>query len=81
MYGSNSFSGFGAEKPNPWRLWAQKIASPLPKQLFQTLAQQQPATVFAKVASNLELRAWIRVSDFATVSATGFSKLVRSPAL
>ena len=62
MYGSNSFSGFGAEKPNPWRIWAQKVSSPLPKQLFQTLAQQQSAIAFARVASNLELRAWIELA-------------------
>ena len=63
MYGSGSnFSGFGAEKPNPWRIWGQKIASPLPKQLFQTLAQQQSATAFARVAHNLELRAWIELA-------------------
>ena len=63
MYGSGSnFSGFGAEKPNPWRIWGQKIASPLPKQLFQTLAQQQSAAAFARVAHNLELRAWIELA-------------------
>ena len=63
MYGSGSnFSGFGAEKPNPWRIWAQKIASPLPKQLFQTLAQQQSTRSFARVAHNLELRAWVELA-------------------
>lgn len=63
MYSSGSnFSGFGAEKPNPWYIWAQKVPSPLPKQLFQTLAQQQPANTFAKVASNLELRAWVELA-------------------
>ena len=63
MYGSaNSFSGFGTEKPNPWRIWGQKILSPLPKQLFQTLAQQQSAKDFAQVASNLELRAWVELA-------------------
>ena len=63
MYSSGSnFSGFGAEKPNPWRIWGQKIASPLPKQLFQTLAQQQSAAAFARVANNLELRAWIELA-------------------
>ena len=63
MYSSGrTFSGFGAEKPNPWRIWAQKIASPLPKQLFQTLAQQQSANSFARVADNLELRAWIELA-------------------
>ena len=63
MYGSGSnFSGFGSEKPNPWRIWGQKITSPLPKQLFQTLAQQQSAAAFARVAHNLELRAWIELA-------------------
>ena len=63
MYGSSSnFSGFGAEKPNPWSIWAQKVPSPLPKQLFQTLAQQKSVTSFAKVASNLELRAWVELA-------------------
>ncbi|MEL6495768.1 MAG: hypothetical protein AAFQ41_11705 [Cyanobacteria bacterium J06623_7] len=62
MYGGSNFSGFGAEKPNPWRIWAQKITSPLPKQLFQTLAQQQSATNFARIANNLELRAWIELA-------------------
>ncbi len=63
MYGSGSnFSGFGSEKPNPWHIWAQKISSPLPKQLFQTLAQQQSTKSFAQVAHNLELRAWIELA-------------------
>jgi len=63
MYDSGSnFSGFGSEKPNPWRIWAQKVASPLPKQLFQILAQNQSATNVARVASNLELRAWVELA-------------------
>ena len=62
MYVGSNFSGFGAEKPNPWRIWARKIDSPLPKQLFQTLAQQQSARDFARIANNLELRAWIELA-------------------
>ena len=62
MFAGSNFSGFGAEKPNPWRIWAQRITSPLPKQLFQTLAQQQSAQDFARVASNLELRAWAELA-------------------
>ncbi len=63
MYSSGSnFSGFGAEKPNPWQIWGQKVTSPLPKQLFQTLGQQQSAIAFARVANNLELRAWIELA-------------------
>jgi tetratricopeptide (TPR) repeat protein len=63
MYNSvSNFSGFGTEKPNPWRVWGQKVTSPLPKQLFQTLAQQQSAIAFARVANNLELRAWVELA-------------------
>ena len=62
MYTNSNFSGFGAEKPNPWRIWAQKVSSPLPKQLFQTLAQQQSTVAFARTASNLELRAWVELA-------------------
>ena len=62
MYTGSNFSGFGSEKPNPWRIWAQKISSPLPKQLFQTLAQQQSTVAFARTANNLELRAWVELA-------------------
>ena len=63
MYGSGSnFSGFGAQKPNPWRVWGQKVSSPLLKQLFQTLAKQQSTRNFAQIASNLELRAWVELA-------------------
>ena len=62
MYSGSNFSGFGAEKPNPWRIWAQKVSSPLPKQLFQTLAQQQSTVTFARMANNLELRDWIELA-------------------
>ncbi|BAZ46308.1 tetratricopeptide domain protein [Chondrocystis sp. NIES-4102] len=59
---SASFSGFGAEKPNPWRIWAQKTTNPLPKQLFQTLAAQKPLYNLAQTANNLELRAWVELA-------------------
>ena len=58
----SKFGGFGAEKPNPWRTWSQKVNNPLPKQLFQTLAQNQAITDLAKIASNLELRAWVELA-------------------
>jgi tetratricopeptide (TPR) repeat protein len=57
-----NFSGFGAEKPNPWRIWGQKMSSPLPKQLFQTLAQQQPVASLAQALNNLELRALVELA-------------------
>ena len=63
MYGTGSnFSGFGAEKPNPWRVWEQKVSSPLLRQLFRTLAQQQSTRTFSQIASNLELRAWVELA-------------------
>lgn len=63
IYDSGSrFSGFGAEKPNPWRIWAQKTDSLLPKQLFQCLAQNQPITNIGQVANNLELKAWVELA-------------------
>ncbi len=62
MYGTSNFSGFGAEKPNPWRVWAQKVSSPLLKELFRTLSQQQSARTFSQIASNLELRAWVELA-------------------
>ena len=63
MYGTGSnFSGFGAEKPNPWRVWGQKVSSPLLKQLFLTLSQQQSTRTFSQIASNLELQAWIELA-------------------
>lgn len=63
IYDSGSrFAGFGAEAPNPWRTWAQKVPSPLPKQLFQTLAQQQQITNFTKAASQGELAAWVELA-------------------
>ncbi|WP_036483649.1 tetratricopeptide repeat protein [Myxosarcina sp. GI1] len=63
IYDSGSrFSGFGAEKPNPWRTWSQKVDSLLPKQLFQCLAQSQPLTNIGQVANNLELKAWVELA-------------------
>ena len=63
IYDSGSrFAGFGAEKPNPWRMWGQKVSNPLPKQLFQTLAQDRAVTDVARVGSNLELRAWVELA-------------------
>lgn len=63
MYGTGSnFSGFGAEKPNPWRVWERKVSSPLLKQLFRTLSQQQSTRTFSQIASNLEIRAWVELA-------------------
>ncbi|GAB4537972.1 MAG: tetratricopeptide repeat protein [Pleurocapsa sp.] len=63
IYDSGSrFGGFGAEQPNPWRTWSQKTSSPLPKQLFQTLAQNQSVTEVGRVGHNWELQAWVELA-------------------
>jgi tetratricopeptide (TPR) repeat protein len=63
IYDSGSrFGGFGAEQPNPWRTWSQKTSSPLPKQLFQTLAQNQSVTEVGRVGHHWELQAWVELA-------------------
>ena len=54
--------GFAREKPNPWRVWAKKIDSPLPRQLFQTLAQNQSITDLVGISRHVELRAWVELA-------------------
>ena len=53
--------GFGEQKSGPWGFWAKKLDSPLPKQLFQTLAQGESVEELARVTSNVELRAWVEL--------------------
>lgn len=63
IYSSDSnFSGFGAEKPNPWRIWGQKASNPFLKQLFENLAQHQSVKDFGKIASNLDTRSWVEIA-------------------
>jgi tetratricopeptide (TPR) repeat protein len=62
MYeGSKSSLGFNEEKFGPWSLWAKKIDSPLPKQLFQTLARDGLVAEFARSCSSAELAAWVEL--------------------
>ena len=65
------------KKPNPWRIWGQKVPNPLAKQLFQTLAQQQSAIAFAQVANNLETRAWVELAILLQYLQRGLGYLVR----
>jgi len=55
IYEATSNLGFAREKPNPWRVWAKKIDSPLPRQLFQTLAQSQSINDLAGISRQVEL--------------------------
>ena len=57
-----SFSGFGAEKPNPWRIWGQKATNPFLKQLFLGLAQQQSVRDLGQIAGNLDTRSWVEIA-------------------
>ncbi|VEP12817.1 conserved hypothetical protein [Hyella patelloides LEGE 07179] len=62
MYESGRSIGFAQEKPNPWRVWVKKIDAPLPKQLFQTLAEQKAIAELNKVTNNIELTGWIELA-------------------
>jgi tetratricopeptide (TPR) repeat protein len=59
---NKSALGFSeGEQFGPWHLWSKKINSPLPKQLFQTLAQNGSLLEFAQTYSRGELRAWVEL--------------------
>ena len=62
MYESNRSIGFAQEKPNPWRVWAKQVDAPLPKQLFQTLAEQKAIAQLNKVTNNIELAGWVELT-------------------
>ena len=61
MYESGKSIGFAQEKPNPWRFWAKQINAPLPKKLFQTLAEQKAISELNKTTNNIELTGWIEL--------------------
>ena len=62
MYQSNRSIGFAQEKPNPWGVWVKKVDSPLPKQLFQTLANNGAISDLQGVTNNIELRGWVELA-------------------
>ena len=62
MYESGRTIGFAREKPNPWRLWVKKVDNPLPKKLFQTLAEQKAIADLGGVTNNIELRGWVELA-------------------
>ena len=61
IYEAGNNLGFAREKPNPWRVWAKKIDSPLPRQLFETLAQNQSLDNLTGIFRQVELRAWVEL--------------------
>ena len=62
MYEAERSIAFAREKPNPWRLWVKKVDNPLPKQLFQTLAEQKAIADLGGVTNNIELRGWVELA-------------------
>ncbi len=62
MYESGRSIGFAREKPNPWRVWVKKVDNPLPKKLFQTLAEQEAIADLGGVTNNIELRGWVELA-------------------
>jgi tetratricopeptide (TPR) repeat protein len=62
MYEAENNLGFAREKANPWRVWAKKIDSPLPKQLLQILAEQKAIAELNNVTKNIELTGWIELA-------------------
>ena len=62
MYESERSIGFAREKPNPWRVWVKKVDNPLPKKLFQTLAEQKAIADLGGVTNNIELRGWVELA-------------------
>ncbi len=62
MYESGRTIGFAREKPNPWRVWVKKVDNPLPKKLFQTLAEQEAIADLGGVTNNIELRGWVELA-------------------
>ncbi len=62
MYQSGRSIGFEREKPNPWGFWLKKIDSPLPKQLFKTLAEQKAIADLKGITNNIELRGWVELA-------------------
>ncbi len=62
MYESERSIGFAREKPNPWRVWVKKVDNPLPKRLFQTLAENESIADLGGVTNNIELRGWVELA-------------------
>ncbi len=63
IYDSGSrFGGFGAEVPNPWRIWSQKLDRPFLKQLCQTLAREGSLINFPQIIDDLDLTTAIELA-------------------
>jgi len=55
--------GFERSKvTGPWHSWAQQIASPLPRDLFASQANNQSAAAIAQAQRSIDLSAWVELS-------------------
>ena len=65
MYEQNSsslgFEGVPGQR-GPWSVWAKRVNSLFPEQLFQLQSLNQPATELAKTYQNAELSVWIELA-------------------
>jgi tetratricopeptide (TPR) repeat protein len=56
------FGGFGAEIPNPWRIWSQKLDRPVLQQLLQTLAREGTLVNSSQIIDHLDLSTAIELA-------------------
>ncbi|WP_013324710.1 tetratricopeptide repeat protein [Gloeothece verrucosa] len=54
------FEGIPGTK-GPWAIWAKRINSPLPQQLFQLQASNQSATELIRIGATQDLSSWIEL--------------------
>lgn len=63
LYASQRQVGFERTKvAGPWQIWAQQIASPLPKELFAGQALNQSAAAIAQSQRSIDISAWVELS-------------------
>ncbi|MBF2035864.1 MAG: tetratricopeptide repeat protein [Leptolyngbyaceae cyanobacterium T60_A2020_046] len=63
LYDRPQALGFGdsSQTPGPWQRWSERVNRPLPRSLFDTQAQNQPAGTVAIAQLQLDLAAWVEV--------------------
>jgi tetratricopeptide (TPR) repeat protein len=64
IYDQNRDLGFEGlpEQRGPWGVWAKQVNSPLPKSLFQAIAQNQSLHEWVDQQPSLELSSWVELA-------------------
>ncbi|HEY9829227.1 MAG TPA: tetratricopeptide repeat protein [Stenomitos sp.] len=64
IYDQNQGLGFEGlpEQRGPWAVWAKQVNSPLPKSLFQAIAQNQSLHEWVDQQPSLELSSWVELA-------------------